>query len=147
MKNSGFADMVGEGTHEVLREQRLGISKLDFRVGDTYLEVKTPLQQLQVEIPSYIKTKKVTPFSSTDRMVKHVAELMGSLQEHQRAILLTCFLYDNPGFRVIERSTNYEQVSAVMQQSKKVGVETWQVNFKITPTQVKLIRYFKAAEY
>ena len=146
LKNGGFADMIGNGSHEVLREQKIGISKLDFRVGDTYLEVKTPLQQLQVEIPEHIKTKKVTPFSSTDRMVKHVTELTGSLADHQRAIFLTCFLYDNPGFRVIERSTNYKQVSAVMKKSKTAGVETWQVNYEISPTQVQLIGYFKRAE-
>jgi len=146
LKNGGFADMIGNGSHEVLREQKIGISKLDFRVGDTYLEVKTPLQQLQVEIPEHIKTKKVTPFSSTDRMVKHVTELTGSLADHQRAIFLTCFLYDNPGFRVIERSTNYKQVSAVMKKSKTAGVETWQVNYEISPTQVQLIGYFKRTE-
>lgn len=43
--NGGFKDMVG-AENEVFREQFLGISKLDFLVGNTYLEVKTPLQHL-----------------------------------------------------------------------------------------------------
>lgn len=122
--NGGFADMVGTG-NDVKREQFLGISKLDFLVGTTYLEVKTPLQQLQAVIPDYVKTKKVTPFSSTDRFVKHITGLGNSLKDHERAILLTCFIYDNPGFEVIERSTNYEQVTAAVGKSTMMGLETW----------------------
>ena len=99
LRNGGFSDMVGTN-QDVQREKFLGASKLDFLVGNTYLEVKTPLQHLQLDIPDYVKTKKQTPFSSTDRMVKHFQELAGSLAEHQRAILLTCFIYDNPGFQV-----------------------------------------------
>lgn len=141
--NSGeFKDMVGEAD-TIFREQVLGISKLDFLVGNTYLEVKTPLQSLQVDIPEYVKTKKVTSFSSTERFVKHISELGKSLQNHQRAILLTCFIYDNPGFEVINKSTNYIEVKAAMDKSKSLGVETWQVNFEIQPDGVRLIRYFK----
>lgn len=142
LANGGFSEMVGI-PESVLREKFLGVSKLDFLVGNTYLEVKTPLQHLQIDIPSYVKTKKVTPFSSTDRMVKHITELAGSLQSHQRAILLTVFLYDNPGFQVIERSTNYEVVKKAVNQSVSLGVEIWQANFKITPQTVTLERYFR----
>ncbi|MFL0195855.1 DNA/RNA nuclease SfsA [Clostridium sp. WILCCON 0269] len=140
--NGGFKDMVGS-ENEVFREQFLGVSKLDFLVGNTYLEVKTPLQHLQVEYPDYIKTKKVTPFSSTDRFVKHITELGKSLQSHQRAILLTCFIYDNPGFEIIEKSTNFEEVRAAVDKSIALGVEMWQANFEIQPEGVGLVRYFK----
>ncbi len=140
--NGGFAEMVGTG-NEVKREQFLGISKLDFLVGNIYLEVKTPLQHLQIDIPDYVKTKKMTPFSSTDRMMKHVAELGGSLEDHERAILLNCFIYDNPGFQIIEKSVNYAKVKATLDDSVSKGVETWQANFKITPEQVTLEKYFR----
>ncbi|MDL2236419.1 DNA/RNA nuclease SfsA [Christensenellaceae bacterium OttesenSCG-928-K19] len=90
-----------------------------------------------------MKTKKSAPFSSTDRFVKHITELGNSLKDHERAILLTCFIYDNPGFEVIERSTNYEQVRAAVDKSIEMGVETWQANFLLTPIGVTLKRYFK----
>lgn len=141
LSNGGFVDMVGTG-NDVQREKFLGGSKLDFLVGNTYLEVKTPLQHLQMEIPEWVKTKKVTPFSSTGRMQRHVEELAKSLQEHERAILLTCFIYDNPGFQIIERSTNYEAVKATVDASVSRGVETWQANFEITPVGVELKKYF-----
>lgn len=141
--NSGELEgMVGK-VDTILREQVLGISKLDFLVGNTYLEVKTPLQSLQIDIPNYVKNKKVTPFSSTERFVKHITELGKSLQNHERAILLTCFIYDNPGFEVINKSTNYEEVKAAIDKSTALGVEIWQVNFKILPEGVRLIKYFR----
>ncbi len=141
LRNGGFTEMVGIG-NEVQREKFLGDSKLDFLVGNTYLEVKTPLQHLQVDIPAWVKTKKVTPFSSTGRMQRHISELAASLQEHERAILLVVFVYDNPGFQIIERSTNYDEVKATVEASVARGVETWQANFEITPTGVDLKKYY-----
>ena len=94
-------------------------------------------------VVDYIKTKKTTPFSSTDRFVKHITELGNSLKNNQRAILLNCFIYDNPGFEIREKSTNYEEVKAAFDRSIELGVETWQANFKIDPYGVKLVKYFK----
>ncbi|MBQ4368389.1 MAG: DNA/RNA nuclease SfsA [Candidatus Methanomethylophilus sp.] len=141
LRNGGFAEMIGTG--EVQREKFLGNSKLDFLVGDNYLEVKTPLQHLQVEVPDYVRTRKVTPFSSTDRMTRHIQELADSLQSHQKAILLIVFLYDNPGFRIVERSTNYEEVSKIVNDCVSRGVETWQANFRIDHDGVELKRFWK----
>lgn len=141
LKNGSLSKMV-ENNNEVLREQKLGVSKLDFLVGNTYLEVKTPLLHLQVEHGSHIKTQKMSPFNSTDRFVKHINELANSLEKNQRAILLNCFIYDNPGFRVSVKSTNNNLVKTQVEKSIQKGVEIWQVNFRITQTKVELIRYF-----
>lgn len=141
LRNGGFSDMIGTGI--VQREKFLGDSKLDFLVGDNYLEVKTPLQHFQVEIPEYVATKKVMPFSSTDRMTRHMQELAKSLQSHQRAVLLIVFIYDNPGFQVVERSTNYEEVKRIVSECVSKGVETWQANFSLDKDRVRLERHFK----
>ena len=61
-------------------EVNLGISKLDFLVGNTYVEVKTPLTTLNVKYGNNIKTKPATPFSATDRFTKHINELARSLE-------------------------------------------------------------------
>jgi sugar fermentation stimulation protein A len=102
-----------------------------------------PLVSLQLDIPEHVRTKKSAPFSSTDRFVKHITDLANSLQEHQRAILLTCFIYDNPGFKVTERSTNHDQVRAAVDKVAKAGVELWQVNFNISQYGVELVKYFR----
>lgn len=149
LRCGGLAQAVG-GTfgvprEDVRREVFLGESKLDFLVGDTFLEVKTPLQHLQVEVPEWVKTRKATPFSSTGRMQRHVGELAKSLADHQRAVLLVCCIYDNPGFEVVERSTNYEEVKATTDASVARGVAVWQANFRITPDGVALRRAMPVA--
>lgn len=144
LRCGGLAQAVGgtfgEPRDDVRREVFLGESKLDFLVGDTFLEVKTPLQHLQVDVPEWVRTKKAAPFSSTGRMQRHVGELAKSLADHQRAVLLICFIYDNPGFEVVEHSTNYEEVKATMDASVERGVAVWQANFCITPDGVALRR-------
>ena len=47
-----------------------------------------PLQQLQIDIPDYIKIKETTQLSSTDRFVRHITELANSLKTSERAILV-----------------------------------------------------------
>lgn len=136
-----FKDMVS-GYDTVLREQVLGISKLDFLVGSTHIEVKTPLQSIQLPYPEHVKTKKVGKFSSTERFIKHINELAGSLANNQRAILLVCFIYDNPGFKVEVKSTNSDFVESEVQRCISKGIEIWQVNFSISSVGVRLLRYF-----
>lgn len=127
---------------EIKREVNLGESKLDFLVGNTYLEVKTPLQTLQIEYDSEIKTKKVTSFSSTDRFVKHINELANSLKNNEKAILLNTFQYNNPGYKILNPSTNYTQVSETVEKCIKKGLEIWQINMKIDHEGIELIKYW-----
>ena len=140
LRSGGFEDMVGRG--EVRREVFLGRSKLDFLVGDTYVEVKTPLQDIQLDIPGWVRTKKTAPFSSTDRFVRHITELADSLESHQKAVLLVDFVYDNPGFKVITHSIHYEEVKDAVDSAKEKGVEIWQANFEITAEGVALRKHF-----
>lgn len=124
---------------QIHREVKLGISKLDFLVGDTYLEVKTPLNTLQVKYGSSIKTKPVTPFSSTDRFVKHVNELADSLNGHEKAVMLTVCQYEitQPKERI--RSTNYEEVSAAVRSAIQKGVQSYQITMRFEPDGVTLL--------
>lgn len=141
LKTGQFSAMVEKGD-TVKREQKLGNSKLDFLVDNIYIEVKTPLQCLQVPIGEHIKTKKVTEFNSTDRFVRHINELAESLKENERAILIACFIYDNPGFKPAG-SKRKEYVREQVESCLERGLETWQVNLRITPTEVSIIKYFK----
>lgn len=132
-------DMVSDYA-EVKREVFLGNSKLDFLVGSTYLEVKTPLTTVNVKYGDKIKTKKVTPFSSTDRMVRHVGELASSLKDHERAILLTVQQYEETEVKPHLHSTHYEEVKAAMTQAVEKGVESWNKSLKFTPACVSLLK-------
>ena len=131
-------NMVGK-FDDIKREVKLGISKLDFLVGNTYLEVKTPLTTLNVKYGKNIKTKPVTPFSSTDRFVKHINELAGSLKNHERAILLTVHQYKITERKEHLKSTNYELVKKTLEKAMKKGVETWMLDMKFEPDGVSLL--------
>ncbi|MGG4392174.1 sugar fermentation stimulation protein [Priestia megaterium] len=145
IKTGQLSDIVKNG-HTIKREQKLGNSKLDFLVDNTYIEVKTPLTQLQVEIKDHIDTRKVTEFNSFERFIKHIGELTESLKENERAILVTCFIYNNPGYMGSKKGKHRNDIKESVQSSIKQGVEIWQVNFNISPTEVNLIRYFETTD-
>jgi sugar fermentation stimulation protein A len=142
LKTGQLSTMV-KNSDTVKREQKLGNSKLDFLVGNTYIEVKTPLTTLQVEIKDHIATKKTSEFSSHERFIKHISELAGSLKQNERAILLNCFIYENPGYKVTNKSKNSNYIKHVVQSCIKQGIEIWQINFKITHKEVNLLSYFE----
>ena len=123
---------------KVQREVKLGISKLDFKVGDTYLEVKTPLTTINVKYGAHIKTLPPKPFSSTDRMVKHVNELAGSLLEHERAVFLQVYQYRITERKERLRSTHYEEVSRTIREAVEKGVEFWEVQMDFRQEGVTL---------
>ena len=141
LKKGLLTEMVN-GYSSVLREQVLGVSKLDFLVDNTYIEVKTPLQSIQRPYPEHIKIKKIGKFSSTERFIKHINELATSFDNNRRAILLVCFIYDNPGFKVEVKSTNSDFVESEVQKVISKGIEIWQINFSISSEGVKLLKYF-----
>ena len=122
----------------IQREVKLGISKLDFKIGDTYLEVKTPLTTINVKYGKDIKVLPPKPFSSTDRMVKHLNELAGSLQEHERAIFLQVYQYRITERKERLRSTHYEEVSQTFQSAIKQGVEFYEIELDFRPEGVEL---------
>ena len=127
----------------VRREQVLGQSRLDFLVNDdTYIEVKTPLENLQVSVGDHVRTRPHAPLDSTGRMVRHIGELGRSLAAHQRAIMLVCFLYDNPGFQIL-KSSRHSWVKAQVAQALHQGVEIWQVNFQLDTTSVRVLRHYE----
>lgn len=140
---TGQLSAMVENGNTVKREQQLGNSKLDFLVSNTYIEVKTPLLNLQVEIKDHIVTTKVSEFNSFERFVKHISELAGSLKQNQKAILLNCFIYENPGYKVPTKHKHSDYVKNAVQSCIKQGIEIWQGNFKITPTEVNLVNLFE----
>ncbi|MEC4271841.1 DNA/RNA nuclease SfsA [Adlercreutzia sp. R25] len=142
LREGAFAAITGP-VASVRREVPLGSSRLDFLVNDDlYLEVKTPLVQMQTEIPAYVPRLPEVPFSSTERAMRHLRELAASLANHERAVILYCLYYDNFGFRYYH-GTTYEEVLATVDACRAAGVELWQADFEVTPEGVALKRYYE----
>lgn len=124
--------------HDIHREVHLGQSKLDFLVGNTYLEVKTPLTTINVKYGSEIKTKKVVPFSSTGRFQKHILELAASLKAHERAILLTVNQYIPTEMKPHLKSTHYSDVKDDLTKAIATGIEIWHIEMRFEDDGVTL---------
>ncbi len=141
LKTGAFDALLGP-VRQVRREVPLGASKLDFLVNDAlYLEVKTPMVQIQTEVPTYVPRLPEAPFSSTERAVRHLRELAASLADHERAVILYCLYYDNFGFQFYH-GTTYDEVQSTVRACEAAGVELWQANFSIDETGIALKEYF-----
>lgn len=138
ISNNLLNDMIGKGK-DIKREVKLGLSKLDFLVGNTYIEVKTPLTTLNVEYGKHVRTKPLTPFSSTERFTKHIKELANSLNKNERAILLTVNQYETAKEKERQRSTNYEEVKSAVEYAIDKGVEMWHMEMEFLKDGVRLV--------
>ena len=121
--NEHELDVIVSDFDRVQREVNLGVSKLDFKVGDTYLEVKTPLTTINVKYGKNIKMLPPKPFSSTDRMVN---------------VFLQVFQYRITEKKERLRSTHYEEVSQTFKEASEAGVEFWEIQMDFRPEGVTL---------
>lgn len=125
---------------EVKREVKLGLSRLDFCVGSSYIEVKTPL----IELPCGpgIELRPPKGLTSFDRLVKHLGDLADSLGGGQRALMLVCFVYDAPLFNPLQRGENIPEIIESVARAMARGLEMWQVNMELSPEGVSLKKCF-----
>ncbi len=128
-------------TGEVKREVKLGVSRIDFMVGRTFLEVKTPL--ISLPAPKGTRTVRRSRFNSFDRLIKHMSELSRSFKERRRAVMVMCYLYDAKRFKPPMPDKFNSRILDVARKAERSGVETWQVNLNVDENGVSLIRYFR----
>jgi len=140
---TGQLHMMKLDISSIKREKFLGESKIDFLLGSIYLEVKTPFTRIQLDIPDYVKRTKMSEFNSFDRFLRHISEMTAKLKSGERAILLNCFIYDNPGFKVPSLMSHTKKMTDEIRRCVDRGLELWQVSLKITPCAVTLIRCFE----
>jgi sugar fermentation stimulation protein A len=132
-------------TGEVHREVKLGRSRIDFKVGNAYVEVKTPL----ITLPAGKEVARVerSRFDSFDRLIRHMGELQKSLAAGMRAKIVLCYLYDAKPFSPPPPDGTNTKILAAARAAEIAGVERWQVNLKVDNRGVSLIRYFKSRPY
>jgi sugar fermentation stimulation protein A len=126
---------------DVRREVKLGNSRIDFRVGKTYIEVKTPLIMLPAR--RHLIYARPHKFNSFERLIKHFSDLTEHLGETTRAILLLCYLYEAEPFKPPPVDESNAKIIKAARTASAKGLENWQVNLKIDKKGVSLARYFK----
>lgn len=130
---------------EVRREVKLGNSRIDFLVGDTYVEVKTPL--IMLPAGGKVARARGRRFDSFERLIRHMGELRASLASGRRAKIVLCYLYDAKPFRPPPPDDSNRKILAAAKSAEDAGVERWQVNLRVTKEGVSLICYFRSRAY
>lgn len=90
-----------------------------------------------------IKTKHITPFSSTERFIKHINELANSLKDHERAFLVSVYQYVITAPKERQHSTNYETVHDAVEKANKLGVGFYDIQMRFMSTGVELYKVTK----
>ena len=127
-----------DSTEPILREVKLGKSKIDFKIGNVYIEVKTPLILVNVKYGKKIKTKKKSISSSTERMAKHVKDLANSLQDEERAIVLIVNQYRCTENKSFHKDIHFKKMKKIVEDSINKGVEFWNLELNFTPEGVSI---------
>ena len=124
----------------VAREKKLGNSRIDFKVNDTYIEVKTMVAEYYGKASKQLRALMKPQEPSVERMQKHIRELTHEVDAHKsKAIVLTVFQYDAPKFEPPVDNPKYAEFIEDLKLAKASGVRQVQVNLRIKEKYVELL--------
>lgn len=124
----------------VVREKKLGNSRIDFKVDDTYIEVKTMVAEYYGKASKHLKILMKPQEPSVERMQKHIRELTHEVNAHEsKAIMLTVFQYDAPKFEPPVNNPKYAEFVEDLKIAKASGVRQVRMNLRITDKHVELL--------
>ena len=127
-------------TGPVVREKRLGDSRIDFKVDDTYIEVKTMVAEYYGKASKQLRALMKPQEPSIDRVQKHIRELTREVDAHgTKAIMLTVFQYDAPKFTPPVDNPKYAEFVNDLRAAKASGVRQVRMNLRITDKHVELL--------
>lgn len=126
----------------IKREKKLGNSRIDFRVDDCYIEVKTMVSEYYCEPSDKLKSLIKQPHPSVERMQKHVNELANELRtNNSRAVIISVFQYDAPTFEPPVDDPVYADFVEDLKSAKYAGLKQYQMNIRITEEYAELIKF------
>lgn len=124
----------------VAREKKLGNSRIDFKVDDTYIEVKTMIAEYYGKASKQLRALMKPQEPSVERMQKHIRELTHEVDTHKsKAIMLTVFQYDAPKFEPPVDNPKYAEFVEDLKIAKASGVRQFQINLQITDKHIELL--------
>ena len=125
---------------EVKREKKLGNSRIDFKAGDCYIEVKTMVADYYCKASPRLTALMKEQQPSIERMQKHVRTLTNEIKANDsRAAIITVFQYDAPAFEPPVDEPVYAEFVEDLKQAKVAGLRQFQMNIRITETYAELI--------
>ena len=124
----------------VTREKKLGNSRIDFKVNDTYIEVKTMVAEYYGKASKQLRALMKPQEPSVERMQKHIRELTREVDAHKsKAIMLTVFQYDAPKFEPPVNNPKYAEFVEDLKLAKASGVRQVRMNLRIKEKYVELL--------
>lgn len=124
----------------VAREKKLGNSRIDFKVDNTYIEVKTMVAEYYGKASKQLKILMKPQEPSVERMQKHIRELTHEVNAHEsKAIMLTVFQYDAPKFEPPVDNPKYAEFVEDLKIAKASGVRQVRMNLCVTDTHIELL--------
>jgi sugar fermentation stimulation protein A len=142
---SGMVPRIAKGN--VHRERKLGKSRIDFHLDNSYIEVKTMLTMLDASKYKHIKQRSYPTFNSFDRIVKHFNDLSKSIGKGSKAKVILCYLYDAKPFVPPATDAKNKIIKNAATRAARAGVETWQINLKVDKKGVSLLKYFRLRNF
>lgn len=124
----------------VAREKKLGNSRIDFKVDNTYIEVKTMVAEYYGKASKHLKILMKPQEPSVERMQKHIRTLTDAVKSNNsKAIMLTVFQYDAPKFEPPVDNPKYAEFVNDLRAAKASGVRQVRMNLRITDTHIELL--------
>ncbi|MDR2419735.1 MAG: DNA/RNA nuclease SfsA, partial [Puniceicoccales bacterium] len=125
---SGLLNHIAANGHKILREQKIGHSKLDFKIENTYVEVKTPLMYMPwLPEAAPLQERAASYF---ERFIRHVTDLSDALKDHESAAMIMCFIYDAPVFQIPKPTEKNKVIRDAVRHAIASGVKMWQLNMR-----------------
>lgn len=129
-------------TDEVKREKKLGNSRIDFKAGDCYIEVKTMVADYYCTASPRLAALMRKQHPSIERMQKHVRTLTNEINaNNSRAAIINVFQYDAPTFEPPVNEPVYAEFVEDLKLAKAAGLHQYQMNIQITETYAELISF------
>lgn len=134
------------------KEQALEGSRLDFKVDDLWVEVKTPVDTLHKSYgptvrlaenraaivktsrnPEAVERREVL---NPGRMEKQVKAMMEALKRGERAALLTVHQYVPDTRKAYRQSGKKQTIKETLEAAYELGLESWKLDLQLTPEGV-----------
>lgn len=129
---------------QITREKKLRSSRIDFKVDDCYIEVKTMVAEYYCKPSSDLAKLMKSGTPSIDRMQKHINDLVAAIEEFSaRAAVITVFQYDAPTFKPPIDLEIYQDFVNDLRVARSKGLRQYQMNIRITKEHVELISFFE----
>ena len=129
---------------QITREKKLRSSRIDFKVDDCYIEVKTMVAEYYRKPSSALAELMKSGTPSIDRMQKHINDLAAAIEEFSaRAAVITVFQYDASTFKPPIDLEIYQDFVDDLRVARSKGLRQYQMNIQITKECVELISFFE----